>query len=78
MTKFYVQMADNIVPLVTATSLDHAKKLEDNHKLIVETDEDVYLNIRTGSVGFASDWDNLDEVVKATYDRDSETWQAAA
>lgn len=74
MKKYYVQLEDQILPLLTATSLYHAERLEENHSLIVETDEDVYLDTLTGKVGFESDWDNLDRVVKASYDADTESW----
>lgn len=77
MKKYYVQFEDKILPLRTATSLYHAETLEDNHNLIVETNEDVYLDTLTGKVGFESDWDNLNRVVKANYDEDTESWVEA-
>lgn len=77
MKKYYTRNGQQIIPLRTATSMYVAEKLEDNHSLIVETDEDVYLNPITGEVGFESDWDNLDKVVKANYDYDTDLWQVA-
>lgn len=69
MKAFYLQKADQIFPIFGVDSMDQAKRftLDEDHKYIVETSEDVYMNIHTGSVGFESDWDNLDEVVKVEY-----------
>jgi hypothetical protein len=40
----------------------------------IETAEAVYMNLETGSVGFESDWDNLEEVSEVWFDADVGAW----
>jgi hypothetical protein len=41
---------------------------------LIETTEDVYMNIETGSVDVEGGWDDLSEVVKVIFDPESEYW----
>jgi hypothetical protein len=43
-------------------------------KRVIETAEAVYMNLKTGSVGFESDWDNLEEVSEVWFDADVGAW----
>lgn len=77
MNAFYVQKADEIFPIFGVSSLEEAKGFvcQEDHARIVETDEAIYMNQATGSVDFASGWDNLDEVVEVTYNAETESWE---
>ncbi len=79
MNAYYLQLAEQIFPIFGVSSVEEAKSFVDekDHGRIVETSEDVYMNLSTGSVDFESGWDSLDEVVKVTFDADSESWVAA-
>lgn len=79
MKAYYLQAADQITPIFGVNSLEEAKQFVDekDHHRIVETAEAVYMNTATGSVGFESDWDNLDEVIEVRYCADSEGWVEA-
>lgn len=79
MNAYYIQKADEIFPIYGVNSIDEAKDfvLAEDQRYIVETDESVYMNTATGSVGFESDWDDLSEVVKVDYDANSESWVEA-
>jgi hypothetical protein len=79
MNAFYVQKANEIFPIYGAGCLDEAKAfvLPEDHSRIVETSEDVYMNPATGSVDFASGWNDLSEVVKVTYNAKTESWEDA-
>lgn len=76
---YYTQQAQNIFPIFGVSSLEEAKEFvpTEKHSTIVETAEDVYMNTHTGSVGFESDWENLDEVVKVYFCVESESWAEA-
>lgn len=76
MKAYYLQKAEEIFPIFGVNSAEEAKLYvaEEDHGRIVGTDEDVYMNVETGSVDFESGWDNLDEVVKVKYDTKIETW----
>lgn len=76
MNAYYIQKAEQIFPIYGVNSLEEAKQFVDevDHRYIVETDEEVYMNIQTGSVDFESGWDDLDEVVQVKYDADLEQW----
>jgi hypothetical protein len=80
MNAYYLQQADKIFPIYGVNSLEEAKQYVDpsDHNRIVETKEDVYMNLATGSVDFASGWDDLEAVVKVEFDTDSESWIEAA
>lgn len=79
MNAYYTQIANEIFPIYGVSSIEEAKRYipENQHQYIVETDEDVYMNPETGSVGFESDWDDLEEVVKVEFNSDSESWEEA-
>jgi hypothetical protein len=79
MNAYYIQKAEQIFPIYGVSSMEEAKQFvgEVDHRYIVETDEEVYMNIPTGSVDFASGWDDLDEVVQVKYDADLEQWVEA-
>ncbi len=79
MKAYYVQKADQIFPIYGVNSIEEAKEfvLPEDHSRIVETAEAVFMNIATGSVGFESEWDNLDEVVEVRYDAEQEAWVEA-
>ena len=76
MNAYYIQKAEQIFPIYGVNSLEEAKQFVDeaDHRYIVETGEEVYMNIPTGSVDFESGWDDLDEVVQVKYDADLEQW----
>ena len=77
MNAYYVQKAEQIFPIYGVNSMKEAKQFVDevDHRYIVETDEDVYMNPQTGSVDFESRWgDYLDEVVEVKYDAYLEQW----
>lgn len=79
MNAYYIQKAEQIFPIYGVHSLEAAKRLVDeaDHRYIVEADEEVYMNLQTGSVDFESGWDDLDEVVRVRYDADLEQWVEA-
>lgn len=79
MNAFYVQKAEEIFPIFGANSIEEAIDFVDpkDRSRIVETDEAVYMNVATGSVDFASGWDNIDEVVEVAYNSDTESWEEA-
>lgn len=79
MKAYYVQKADQIFPIYGVNSIEEAKEfvLPEDHGRIVETAEAVFMNTATGSVGFESDWDSLDEVVEVRYDAEQEAWVEA-
>ena len=79
MNAFYVQKAEEIFPIFGANSIEEAKDFvaEEDHSRIIETDEALYMNIATGSVDFASGWDNLDEVVEVWFNAETESWEEA-
>ena len=91
MNACYIKKAEEIFPIFGVSSIDEAKEFvaEEDHRYIVETSEDVYMNIETGSVDFESGWDyenedgdtvnavDLDEVVKVRFDTESESWVEA-
>lgn len=76
---YYTQQAQNIFPIFGVSSLEEAKEFvpTEKHSTIIETSENVFMNISTGSVGFESDWDDLSEVVKVKFDADEECWVEA-
>lgn len=76
MNAYYIQKAEQIFPIYGVNSLEEAKQFVDeaDHRYIVEADEEIYMNIPTGSVDFESGWDDLDEVVQVKYDADLEQW----
>lgn len=78
MNSYYVQKAQEVFPIYGVNSMEEAKQFvdESDHGRIVETEEDVYMNLATGSVDFESGWD-LDEVVKVVYDAETEAWVEA-
>jgi hypothetical protein len=74
MTKaYYTQSADKIYPIYGVSSKDEAEQCADG-KRVIETAEAVYMNLETGSVGFESDWDNLEEVSEVWFDADVGAW----
>lgn len=79
MKAYYTQAADQIFPIFGVNSLEEAKQYVDpaDHGRIIETEEDVYMNLATGSVGFEGDWEDLSEVVKVRYSADQEAWVEA-
>lgn len=78
MNAYYTQFADQIFPIYGVNSLEEAREYvaAEDHGRIVETDEEVYMNLETGSVDFESGWDDLDSVVQVRFDADSERWAA--
>lgn len=81
MTKaYYTQQANEIFPIYGVSSIEEARQFvsEGDWSTIVETAEDVYMNIETGSVDFESGWDDQDiesgSVVKVEYSVDQEAW----
>ena len=79
MNAYYIQKADQIFPIYGVSSMEEAKQYVDHadHKYIVETDEDVYMNPETGSVDFESGWEIVFDLVKVEYGADSEQWVEA-
>lgn len=79
MNAYYIQKADQIFPIFGVNSIDEAKEFaaEEDHRYIVESPEDVYMNLATGSVDFESGWDDLSEVVMVRFDAGSESWVEA-
>lgn len=77
---FYVKYSNNIVPIYGVNSLEEAKQyvLPEDHNRIVETDENVYMNTKTGSVDFLSGWSDEDidngEVIEVMYDLEEDGW----
>lgn len=69
---YYTQQADQIFPIFGVSSIDEAKQYTDLP--VIQTAEEVYMNLATGSVGFESDWDDLSEVVQVLYDTSAERW----
>ena len=76
MNAYYIKKAEEIFPIFGVNSLDEASQfvLPEDHRYIVETDEKVYMNLPTGSVDFASGWDDLSEVVDVEYSAQEEQW----
>ena len=76
MKAYYIQKAEEIFPIYGVNSLEEAKQfvLPEDHRYIIETDESVYMNTSTGSVDFASGWDDLSEVVEVEYNSKEEQW----
>lgn len=72
----YVQKAQEIFPIYGVSTIDEAKRYvpEADYRYLVETDEAVYMNVATGSVGFASDWEDLGEVVEVDYSAKDQQW----
>lgn len=79
MKAYYTQAADQIFPIFGVNSLEEAKRYVDpvDHHRIIETDEDVYMNPKTGSVDFESGWEDLSEVIKVYYSAEQEAWVEA-
>lgn len=77
MKAYYVQKAQEIFPIYGVNSIEEAKRYvaEEDHGRIIETDEAVYMNPRTGSVDFASAWGDLSDVVEVIYEEDA--WREA-
>ena len=73
---FYNQIADKIFPIFGVASIEEAKEFCKDGT-VIETNEDIYMNIATGSVDFASGWDDLDQVTKVKFDINEETWVEA-
>lgn len=76
MNSYYIQQADQILPIFGLSSIDEAIRAAGGLP-VVETQEAVYMNLATGSVGFASDWDDLSEVEEVKYCSSEERWVAA-
>ena len=79
MSAFYTQKADQISPLFGVSSIEEARDYvaKVDHSSIVETDEPVYMNPNTGSVDFASGWDEaggIVEVVEVEFCSENECW----
>ena len=74
MNAFYLQSADQIFPVYGVSSIAEAKKYAGEFDKIIETDEKVYMNMATGSVDFASGWDDIAEVVEVRYCPETEGW----
>lgn len=76
MNAFYVQKAGKVYPIFGVASIEEAKQFvpQSEWGTIVETDEAVYMNTQTGSLGFASEWDDLTEVVEVKFDAQTESW----
>lgn len=76
---YYTQTANEILPIFGVSSMEEAKQFvaPEDHGRIIESEEDVYMNLATGSVDFASGWDNLDDVVMVRYSAEEERWVEA-
>lgn len=76
MNAYYVQKAGEIFPIYGVNSIEEASQYvaPEDHGRIVETSENVYMNIATGSVDFESGWDDMDEVVEVKYSAEEERW----
>ncbi|GEM_PF-4225066 len=79
MNAYYVQKAGEIFPIYGVSSMEEAREYiaAEDHGRIVETSEDVYMNLATGSVDFESGWDDLGEVVKVEYSAEQQSWVEA-
>jgi hypothetical protein len=77
--KYYIQEAEQIKPIAGAKTLMDAISIGGaaNRNKIVETSEAVYMNTKTGTVGFVSDWDDISEVTEVFYNSDLESWVEA-
>ena len=73
MNAFYIQFAEQIFPIYGVSSMKEAQQYA-LCGTIIETEEKVYMNTATGSVDFASGWDDLSAVVEVSFDSDSESW----
>jgi hypothetical protein len=77
MNAYYTQSAQQIFPIFGVSSIDEAEKFAGG-KTVIETSEDVYMNIHTGSVDFSSNWESegvdLDELTKVKFDVKFESW----
>lgn len=77
MTKaYYTQQAEQIFPIFGVSSMEEALEYSGGTP-VIETEETVYMNTATGSVGFESDWDDLSRVVQVEYCAASEGWVTA-
>jgi hypothetical protein len=74
MNAFYLQSADQIFPVYGVSSIAEAKKYAGEFDKVIETDEKVYMNMATGSVDFASGWDDIAKVVEVRYCSETEGW----
>ena len=78
MNAYYEQSANEIFPIFGVSSLDEAQQFASGNGRLVETDEAVYMNVATGSVDFASGWDEKDiesgAVVEVRFDVSEESW----
>ena len=81
MTKaYYIQKAQNIFPIYGVCDMEEAKRYipSEDHGRIVETSDDVYMNIQTGSVDFESNWvsegADLGELTEVEFNDDQERW----
>lgn len=80
MKAYYVQKAEKIFPIFGVTSKEEAMDFcsANDRSRVVETNEDIYMNPATGSVDFASGWDEAaierGDVVPVRYDCDLECW----
>ena len=78
-----MKCSDSITPIYGVNSLEEAKQfvLPEDHGRIVETAERVYMNPQTGSVDFASGWDEIDIinrlVIEVDYSAKEECWLEA-
>jgi len=70
---YYTQQADQLFPLVGVSDMEEAQSFAPG-QTIIETEEDVYMNVETGSVDFSQGWDKLSDVVKVIWDPESEFW----
>ena len=72
---YYTQKADQIFPIFGVSSIEEANEFAGGDP-VIETHEAVYMNESTGSVDFASGWDDLEEVVEVEFDCEAESWVA--
>jgi len=76
MKAYYYQIAGILSPIYGVNSFEEAARFcnKDEPNYIVESSEKVYMNTETGSVDFASGWEDLSQVVEVTYSAELEYW----
>lgn len=76
MNAFYIQQANTITPIFGTASIEEAAEFAGGAP-VVHTDEAVYMNPNTGSVGFESDWEDMVGLIEVRYCAEQESWVEA-
>ena len=78
MKAYYEQIADQIYPIYGVSCREEAEAFCSDKRYLVETKDDVYMNIETGSVDFESGWIadgvDIDDLTLVEYDADKGAW----